>query len=145
MQIYPPATFELDSQAGIPQPLRDDYREAGTCLGAGCPKASMVMARRALQRMLKEQGCDQKQLVDAIAHAVKSGVLRRAFHDLAEEVRHYGNLGAHPDDEQLENATTENAETLLSFVRMLAHEYYEVPAEAARLKAARQKNKKPAA
>ena len=75
--MHPPASFELDSTTPIPQGIRDDFREAGLCLGAGCYRASMVMSRRFLQRCLKEQGCKQRNLVDAIDHAVEQGVLRR--------------------------------------------------------------------
>lgn len=61
-------------------------------------------------------------------------MLRAALHDLATEIRRYGNLGAHPDDDQLQNCTIEAAETVLEFARLLIHEWYDVPAMAARLK-----------
>jgi len=137
LATYPVGRFELVADVPIGKEIRDDFREAGLCLGASCYKASLVMSRRALQRCLKEQGCDQNKLVDAINHAISTHVLRKAFHPLAEEIRQYGNLGAHPDDDQLQNATQESAATVLEFVRLLIHEFYEVPASAAKLKAAR--------
>jgi hypothetical protein len=79
----------------------------------------------------------QHNLVDQIDHAVKNNVLRKAFHALAEEVRQYGNLGAHPDDDQLANATRESATHVLAFLELIVREFYEVPAAAANLKAAR--------
>jgi len=133
-QIFPFAAYELDSKATIPAEMRDDFREAGLCLGAGCFKASLVMSRRVLQRCLKEQGCTQNQLIDAVDHALKNNILRRAFHPLAEEIRQYGNLGAHPDDDQLASANRESAHHVLEFARLLIHEFYEVPASAALLK-----------
>lgn len=137
LQIFPVGDFQLDINAPIPEPIRDDFKEAGLCLAASCFKASLVMSRRALQRCLKEQGCDQRNLVDAIDAAIKNGVLRKSFHALAEEIRHYGNLGAHPDDDQLMNANRETASQVLEFARLLIHEFYEVPAVAAKLKANR--------
>ena len=83
-QIYPFATFALDSNAKISREIRDDFDEAGMCLGAGCFKASLVMSRRVLQRCLKDQGCDQNKLVDAINNAIQSGILRKAFHPVIE-------------------------------------------------------------
>ncbi len=136
--IYPVAKFELESEAPIPQEIRDDFREAGLCLGAGCYKASLVMSRRVLQRCLREQGCTQRNLVDAIDHAVANGILRKAFHQLAHEIRQYGNLGAHPDDDQLANANRETAHQVLEFARLLIHEFYEVPAAALQLKKRRE-------
>lgn len=138
---YPVGTFELDANAPIPTEIRDDFREAGLCIGAGCYRASLVMSRRVLQRSLKSQGCTQRNLVDAIDHAISVGVLRKAFHPVAEEIRHYGNLGAHPDDDQLPNVNRQSAEQVLEFARLLIHEFYEVPAVAARLKQNRESRK----
>ena len=136
--IYPPASFDIDPSIQIDQEIRDDFRESGLCLAAGCYKASMVMSRRVLQRCLKEQGCTQRQLVDAIDYAVKEGILRKPFHKIATEIRQYGNLGAHPDDEQLANVNEKNAKQVLDFVRLLIHDFYEVPAAAENLRQARE-------
>ena len=139
-QIYPFVEYALDSKAKIPVNIQSDFKEAGICLGAGCFKASLVMSRRVLQRCLKEQGCNQNKLVDAISHAIHENILRKAFHPLAEEIRQYGNLGAHPDDDQLENASHDSAEQVLEFSRLLIHEFFEVPASANLLKRNRAKN-----
>jgi hypothetical protein len=139
--LYPSASYEFPSESGIPTEIREDYREAGACLDVGCYKASLVMSRRALQRCLKEQGCTQKNLADAIEHAVKSNILRKAFHPLAEEIREFGNLSAHPDDEQLQNATRENAKQILDFVALIVEEFYEIPAQAKALKKKRENPK----
>jgi len=142
-QVYPFVAYQLDSNAEVPLEIRDDFREAGVCYGAGCYKASLVMSRRALQRCLSDQGCTQNKLVEAIDHALQNNILRRAFHPLAEEIRQYGNLGAHPDDDQLQNASRESAYHVLEFLRLLIHEFYEVPAAAAHLRTKRQVPKLP--
>jgi len=139
LETFPFADVQLDNTVPIPDPIREDFKEAGMCLAAGCFKASLVMSRRALQRCLKDQGCNQRNLVDAIGAAVKDGVLRKSFHPLAEEIRHYGNLGAHPDDDELNNANRDTASQVLEFVRLLIHEFYEVPALASSLKTNRTK------
>lgn len=142
-QVYPFVAYQLDSTADVPADIRDDFREAGVCLGASCYKASLVMSRRVLQRCLHDQGCTQNKLVDAINHAMQNNILRKAFHPLAEEIRQYGNLGAHPDDDQLQNANRESAHQVLEFARLLIHEFYEVPASAVLLKTKRQAPKTP--
>lgn len=139
-KIYPIGKFELDVNASIPQEIRDEFREAGLCLGTGCYKASLVMSRRVLQRCLKEQGCAQRNLVDAINHAKSEGILRSSFHAIADEIREYGNLGAHPDDDQLSNANQDSAQQVLDFTRMLIHEFYEVPQSIDRLRRNRQQS-----
>lgn len=138
-RIFPFADYELSPNAPIPAEIRNDFREAGVCLGAGCYRASLVMSRRVLQRCLADQGCAQNRLVDAINAALSGGVLRKAFHPLAEEIRQYGNLGAHPDDDNLTAANQTSAHQVLEFARLLIHEFYEVPASAAALKAVRKK------
>lgn len=137
LDVYPVGTFELDSLVPIADEIRADFREAGLCLGAGCPKASMIMSRRVLQRCLKEQGCAQRELLSAIDHAIQQDILRKPFHPIATEIKEYGNLGAHPDDDQLTNVTRENAQQILDFARLLIHDLYEVPAAASKLKQSR--------
>ncbi|MDP1714430.1 MAG: DUF4145 domain-containing protein [Anaerolineales bacterium] len=139
--IYPVGSFQLDPKVNISQEIRDDFREAGLCLSAGCYKASMVMSRRVLQRCLKEQGASQRQLVDAIDYVMKEGILRKPFHKVATEIRQYGNLGAHPDDDQLVNVNEKNAKQVLDFVRLLIHDFYEVPAAAENLRQEREGSK----
>ncbi len=68
---------------------------------------------------------------------IANNILRKSFHPLAEEIRQYGNLGAHPDDDQLSNANHDNAHQVLEFARLLIHEFYEIPASAQKLKASR--------
>jgi len=136
--IFPYGSYELDTSVDIDDEIRNDFREAGLCLSAGCYKASMVMSRRVLQRLLKEQGCTKHRLADAIQEAINNGILRKAFHEIATEIREYGNLGAHPDDDQLSNANTEKAETILSFSRLLIEEFYQIPAAAQKLRKDRQ-------
>jgi hypothetical protein len=137
LDVYPTGTFELDSSVPIADEIRADFREAGLCLGTGCPKASMIMSRRVLQRCLKEQGCAQRKLVSAIDHAIQQDILRKPFHPIATGIKQYGNLGAHPDDDQLTDVTREDAEQILEFARLLIHDLYEVPAAASKLKQSR--------
>jgi len=142
-QIYPAGSYELETAAPIPEEVREDFKEAGLCLASGCFKASMVMSRRVLQRCLKEQGCNQRYLVDAIDHAISQNILRPQFHTIATEIRQYGNLGAHPDDDQLQNVNKDNTQQVLEFVRLLIHDLYEVPAAASRLRQAREETQTP--
>jgi len=134
--MWPAASYELDAELVVAPELRDDYKEAGLCLDAGCYKASLVMSRRGLQRVLKAQGCTQRNLggdKGAIASAISKGVLRKPLHTLAEEIKEYGNLGAHPDDDQLENASKESATQVLRFLELIIEEFYVVPMTAEKL------------
>jgi hypothetical protein len=70
--------------------------------------------------------------------------LRKQFHELANEIREYGNLGAHPDDDQLANANKGNASKILDFARLLINEFYELPAAASKLRKQRETPSHPA-
>jgi hypothetical protein len=140
--IYPPGSYELDSTIVKDSELREDFREAGLCLSAGCFKASMVMSRRVLQRCLKAQGYTDYKLAAAIDHAMKDGTLRKPFHEIATEIREYGNFGAHPDDDQLNNIGKDEASLILDFSQLLIEEFYEIPAAAQKLRKNRQQTEK---
>jgi hypothetical protein len=136
--LYPAASHEIDKDLPVSQEIRQDFKEAGLTLSVDCYKASMVMSRRVLQRCLAEQGSKQRKLVDAINDAIQRTILRKPLHQLATEIREYGNLGAHPDEDELEVATKEAATQILEFARLLINEFYEIPAAADRLRQQRQ-------
>jgi hypothetical protein len=136
--IYPPMSFELDEKIVTNTEIRDSYREAGLCLSSRCFKASAVMSRRVLQTCLKEQGCKQRNLIEQIDHAITSNILRAPLHKLATEIRQYGNLGAHPDDKQLDKIDEEKATHIIRFVKLIIDEFYELPAIAQKLERDRQ-------
>lgn len=136
--IYPYSSAELDANIVKDEQIRDDFKEASICLSASCYKASMVMSRRLLQRCLKEQGYKERILPQAIDHAIADGVLRKPLQELAKEIKEYGNFGAHPDDDQLDNIGKEEATTILGFSRLLIEEFYEIPAAADKLRKKRE-------
>lgn len=127
---YPPGNIDLPSDPKLPPEVPPEYREAATCLAIGCHLASMTMSRRVLQRCLKQQGFSEKTLEKQIDAAKADGTIPKRYHSLADEIRKYGNIGAHPDDDNLALATAENAQHLLEFVNLLIHEFYELPAKA---------------
>ncbi|MCH7726019.1 MAG: DUF4145 domain-containing protein [Planctomycetes bacterium] len=131
---YPTGRYELGAKLEVSKEIRDEYREAGTCLGAGCCLASMTMSRRVLQRCLKHQGFEQRTLNEQINAAKNDATIPRRYHALADEIREYGNIGAHPDDDNLELVTPENAMQLLKFTELLIQEFYELPDQAESLR-----------
>lgn len=132
--VYPGLAPHRDYRDDIPDEVVDDYNEAGACLGAGAYKASMVMSRRALQRLLKQQDHKEKRLVAAIDAAKSAGTIHPRYHALADEIREYGNLGAHPDDDQLANANAENARHIIDFCDLLIADIYDLRARAESLR-----------
>ena len=141
VRIYPAGSFDIDEKLRISQAVRREFKEAGQCLVAGCFLASMTMSRRVLQRCLKEHGFDQRQLADQIDAAKLNGTIPKRYHSLADEIRVFGNIGAHPDEDQAINANRENAEQILGFLELLIEEFYVLPQKAERLRHQREETK----
>lgn len=135
---YPAGKTELDSTVTtIPQAIRDEYGEAGKCLSIGCYLSSMTMSRRVLQRCLLFKNHDERQLFDQINAAKAAGTIPTAYHDLADEIREFGNIGAHPKDDKSHLVTAENAKHLLGFVALLIEEFFMIPARLSALRSKR--------
>lgn len=137
INMYPLVNFQLDANLEISQEIRREFEEAGKDLANGCYCSSMTMSRRVLQRCLKDQGHNEKQLAKQLDSAKKEKTLPTRYHSLADEIREYGNIGAHPDDDQVLNVTKESAERLLEFTRILIHEFYELPVQIKQLEQSR--------
>lgn len=123
---YPLTGGKLDEETLFPDHVRDEYSEATHCFQIGAHLASMTLCRRVLQRSLKEKGFNQRSLYEQIEAAKKDGTIPRRYQELADEVRHFGNLGAHPDDDKMDLVNPENSAFLLEFVKLLVDEFYVV-------------------
>ncbi len=133
VKMYPIGSHDLEPTLPISDEIRKEYREAGTDLDSGCFLSSMTMSRRILQRCLKDHGCDQRNLNEQIDAGKTSGVIPKRYYKIADEIRKYGNIGAHPDDDAMQLATKENAACLFGFAKMIIEEFYVLPAEAEKL------------
>jgi len=120
----------LPKELKLPPGVREEFAEAADCLQFGSVLASMTMSRRVLQRCLKAQKFTQKSLGQQIDAAKDDGTIPNRYHDLVDEIRLYGNIGAHPDDDNASLVTSENANQLLEFVRILIEELYVLPLRA---------------
>lgn len=123
---YPLSSGHLDHATTFPYLVREEFAEATRCLQVDAFLASMTMSRRVLQRCLMHLGFAQRQLFDQIEAAKSNDTIPRRYHQLANEVREFGNIGAHPDDDKAQLVTRENATLLLEFVRLLVEELFSV-------------------
>jgi uncharacterized protein (UPF0147 family) len=106
--------FHTDLDLAIPENIRKDIAEAKSAFNAELPNATATMARRALERMCKDQGATPKtdlwkQIEEVLSHDSQ-------LKGMATEVRLYGNLGAHANLTFDEDVTIDEAECLLDFI-----------------------------
>ncbi|PKB64111.1 MAG: hypothetical protein BZY80_03825 [SAR202 cluster bacterium Io17-Chloro-G2] len=114
----------------IPDEVALAFAEAVSALHAHYPRASAVMARRTLEAVTVEQGETTGVLATRLRKLAESNLLEPTLADWATEVRLVGNIGGHFDP--ISDVSTEDAQQLISFTRVLLRYLYELPAELGR-------------
>jgi hypothetical protein len=122
---WPPVGIALHSV--VPEQIREAFHEAALALGANCPRASAVMARRTLEAIAADRGEVSGTLAEKLKRLSLAGVLHPTLADWSTEVRLVGNAGAHFDP--MEKVTVEDARQLIEFIRELAKYIYVLPHE----------------
>lgn len=89
----------LEAELELPKLLREDFIQACKCNASGYYEASVCMARRALERALIGRGARSRaRMVDMIAQLSEQGELPVELSRACDEIKCYGNRGAHPDE-----------------------------------------------
>lgn len=134
---YPKKVPKLDP--AIPTDVASDYIEAVKCFDIGANKASVVMCRRALQTSVIQKGATKDKLNAQIDELFKKGIITEDIMNWSHEIRLTGNIGAHPDQDGLENVTPQDAEELIKFVEEYLNYVYIMPAKVVAKRARKEK------
>lgn len=118
---------------GIPPELEEDYGQACAVLDTS-PAASAALARRCLQRVIREHfGIKEPRLYDEIKRVAELETLPRYLADGLERVREIGNLAAHPAHDTrigvIVDVEREEAEWTLEILESLFKHCYVDPSE----------------
>ena len=114
-----------DLPKSVPNEVRRDYAEAIMSFNVKAFRASVVMSRRTLQRALEDKGASiQKTLQEQINDLATSNLLNPASSHLAQGVRYFGNYGAHPREDLLDQVTSDEAKLALDVVKQILNELY---------------------
>lgn len=140
IDYYPKRTPKPDDS--IPKNVADDYVEAVKCFDVKANKASVAMCRRALQSSVIEKGAKKDRLVDQIDELHERQIITKDIRDWAHEIRLTGNIGAHPDEDGLQDVTHEEAEELIKFTEEYLNYVYIMPAKVAQKRARKTKKEK---
>jgi len=123
---WPPAGSRPPHQA-LPKPVAEDWVEAHKCMGITAYKAAAAMARRATQGVCVDQNATPAKLSVQIKELVKAGTLHPRLGEWADEIRYFGNDGAHPGDDGLDTVSEEDAKDALAFLDQLLEWTYVAP------------------
>jgi len=138
--IFPTNEPNVDSR--VPTGIAEDYIEAAKCLNISAYKASVVMARRAIQKMCLNLGADKaKKFFEQIEQLKLLGKLHPDLADIATEIRFLGNDGAHPENDGLDEIREEDAKEILEFALELLDDLYIRPEKVKAMKKRREVKK----
>ncbi len=120
----------------VPESIAADASEAHRCLGVDAWRATVAIARRAVQAAAFDKGAPDKKLFDQIDWLHDQRIITPQMRDIAHHIRLSGNDGAHPDKDGLQEVGKEAAEAALEFLDDFLRHLYQMPA---RLERARSK------
>lgn len=140
--IYPlPNSDPQDYHQAIPEKIREDLAESDRCSNSNSYKAAVAMDRRAIQNMvldkIEDKSIKNKNLHDQIDALFNAGFITKHLKDTAHEIRYFGNYGAHPQDDNLDKTTREDAEAVDMLTWDLMRTIYTTPFQTAELRAKR--------
>jgi len=125
ISYYPPEGMARIKVDGVPESIVADYHEALACLQVNAFKAASAMARRAVQGVCLDLGANPKHRLFAQIDALnEKGEFTNRLRRLAHKVRLFGNNGAHPGEDGLDDVVPEDARQAVAFVEhVLQHVY----------------------
>lgn len=135
--VYFPTPRRLNP--AIPEELRDEFSEARTCFEAKAHRASVMMARHALERTCHMNGATKGTLQAKLETLEKQGTISGDLTEWADLLRLTGNAGSHDDDD----VSPEDAKDMLDFTEALLNHLYVLRARFDEFKARRQQKTAP--
>jgi uncharacterized protein DUF4145 len=120
-EILYPEPFRVPS--GLPEKIEAAYREALNLKRAD-PNAYAVCLGGVLELVCHDRGAKGRRLVDQIEDLSDKGKLPATFLELAQNLRHLRNIGAHSDPDKL---TATDIPLLDNLCRVLLEYFYTAP------------------
>jgi len=127
--------------ADVPKAIAITANEAHLALGARAVRASVAMARAAVEATAKDHGVKNGTLEAKIDKLAAGGHISEAMRLAAHEIRFAGNEAVHADpiDEVISFG---DAREIVSLMDTVLERVYQEPAQVARIRASRQERKK---
>jgi len=125
--------YQPTQHPSIPNNIWNDYSEAIISYNAGAYKSTVCMCRRTLQNTCFEKRAIKK---DADGHWIRlRDQIKQAFpgtesaliRELSDEIKYFGDYGAHPNDDGIDKVAPEEAKQILDFTQSLLEVAYVIP------------------
>lgn len=126
--FFPKGLSRAATDPAVPKPIADDFAEALKCREVKAFKATAAMCRRAVQGTAIELGAPKKVLMEQIEWLRKNDKITTLLQTAAHKVRVFGNTGAHPGDDGLDEVTEPEADDAIRFTEELLDHVFSVAA-----------------
>jgi uncharacterized protein DUF4145 len=127
-QILPwPLNAKPEPSENWPEGMKRFWIQAQDSLDKENWDAANVMARSALQFVVRERGAKDTKLKAQIDDLVAKGILHPLMKDWAHEIRELANESAHPEAPVPFEVTPEDAQDIVHFLDMLLIYLYDLP------------------
>ncbi len=141
-RVFPyPDCRASDFHESIPENIREDFAEARKCWFAGSNKGVVVLCRRVMQLIAIDKGAEGDKLIDQIDSLFSKGLITKSLHDAAHEIRYFGNFGAHPRNDGLDNISNDDTKIVTRLTNQFLTDLYIRPFETGKLTEKRKENK----
>jgi hypothetical protein len=132
-EVRPPLWYEPKNVVSVefpdvPDHIASDASEAFRCSGVNAWRATVAIARRAVQAAALEQGAPDNKLQHQIDWLDDQRKITPQMREMAHEIRLSGNDGAHPGKDGLQDVGKDQAEAVLAFLEDFLRHLYQMPA-----------------
>jgi len=119
VSVTPVTRFALPYLEDVSERVAADVREGIQAANSGCRRAAAVMLRRAIERACDEAGAASGTLKRKIDVLNERGAISEVTAMTAHAIRAFGNYGAHPNDDLLDDVSEEELEAAVKFTAAL--------------------------
>ena len=130
---------EQISLSNAPEPIQDDINEAFVCLSNGAFKACVIMCRRTLEQLCNTLNANGNTLYEKIQFLNTNGYLSDRETELFNEIRFFGNYGAHPNNDLLGDVSQNDASLVYEITIHVIRLVFEIPDKIIKLQTRRSK------
>jgi hypothetical protein len=131
IETYP--KFVPDRHESVPELVWKDYLEACRCFDVEAYKATVVMCRRMLQNVCRDRGAKKKNAKGdwiSLRNQIKEAFPEKDYsliHSIADKVKYFGDYGAHPQDDNIDDVSQDASKSILDFSNRILEIAYIVP------------------
>ncbi len=125
---FPKGLSRAATDPAVPNPIADDFAEALKCREVKAFKATAAMCRRAVQGTAIQLGAPKGWARDQIDWLADNRKITPLLQTAAHQVRVFGNTGAHPGEDGLDEVTESEADDAILLTEELLDHVFAVAA-----------------